>query len=654
VSREVARLNETSSWPLLSKGANGFVSSFGELTNLKLNRSLKRLELAPYLVSEASVRTAEPGNPFSKNITPAASIGVDARYALTPGLTLAAAVNPDFGQVEADPAVVNLTAFETFFGERRPFFVEGSGVFRFDLECNDGQCTGLFYSRRIGRSPQGSVDVPEGGYQTAPAQTTILGATKLTGRVGGFSIGALNAVTSEESASLAYGSSRSRHVVEPLTSYSVMRARKEFADQSSFGIMATATNRRLEDGVRFLPNHAYTGGIDWDWRLRKAYSVNGYWSGSSVGGSEAAIDRLQRNNVHGFQRPDAGYLDYDPSRTELAGHSGMLAFSKIAGDRIRFNTNGGFRTPGFDVNDVGYLRRADYIWFSNWLQWRHDKPSKHFRNMRFNFNQWNGWNFGGDTLSRGGNVNAHFVFTSDWRTGAGITVNGATLQDRATRGGPAALNNGFINVWHYVASDSRRAAQFELQNVYGTDRHGSRVYEVNPMLIFRPSSALSISGGLGMNRRVEESQWIGKVTGEAGRESYVFGRMAQTTISLRTRVNYTVTPTLSIQLYAEPFVSAAGFDGFKELVDGRALQYEHRFASFGYRGNPDFNYKSLRTTNVLRWEYRPGSALFIVWQQGREERTANGDFRFGRDFGDIFGSPANNVFLVKLSYWLNR
>jgi hypothetical protein len=652
VIRQIGRLNETSTWPLLPKGANGFVSSFGELTGIRIERNPKRLELVPYVVGQVGTWPSGNGNPFSKSVDPHGAFGADMKYALTPALTLTATVNPDFGQVEADPAVVNLSAFETFFEERRPFFVEGSGVFRFDLECNDGRCTGLFYSRRIGRAPQGRPDVPLGGYSSLPSQTTILGAAKLTGRAGGFALGALNAVTSEENAHVATGMERYRHSVEPLTNYSVVRARREFASQSSLGFMATATNRRLSDTTRFLPGQAYTGGVDWDIRLRRStYSVRGYWAGSTVRGTDDAIARLQLSSVHGFQRPDAGHVEFDPERTSLHGQTASLSFSKIAGHNIRFNTNGGFRSPGFDVNDIGFLRRADQAWFSNWLQWRRDRFPRYLRSFSLNLNQWNGWNLDGDRIFGGGNVNAHAVFTSNWRTGVGVNFEMAALNDRLTRGGPAGRDNGFRSIWSYVGSDDRKAIAVEAQQFMGTDRHGSTVFDFNPSIRLRPSDRFSLSGGLGFNRRMNDYQWVGKVS-DAG-DHYVFGRLRQTTMALRTRLNYTVTPALSLQVYAEPFVSAGEYGAFKELIDGRAERYGDRFASFAYRGAPDFNYRSFRTTNVLRWEYRPGSTLFVVWQQGREESGGNGEFRFGRDFRYIFDAPAHNVFLVKFSYWLN-
>ncbi len=649
VARRIARLNETDTWPLIAKSVTGLVSQFGDLKGVHLARSPKRLELVPYSV--AQVTTEPDANPLVKATDPSASMGLDLKYALTPGLTLTGTVNPDFGQVEADPAVVNLSAFETFFAERRPFFVEGSGIFRFDVDCNDGQCSGLFYSRRIGRSPHEAIDAPDGGYVVQPAQTTILGASKLTGRVGHFSIGVLDAVTGQETATTALGAARAHPVVEPTTNYTVIRATREFANQSSLGFMTTATNRALPAAMTDLARAAYTGGVDWDWRLVKNYSLGGFWAGSTVRGDAAAILDLQESTTHSFQRPDEDYLGYDPTRTSLDGHAGSVSFSKIGGERVRFNSNVSFKSPGFDINDVGFMRRADQRTVSNWLQWRHERPSKYLRSFRINFNQWAGWNFGRDLLFSGGNINAHAVFANNWSTGVGFNVASRGFDDRLTRGGPGGYAEPFRTQWGYVSTDDRRLVVGNLFLGHGADHYGSRFTDVNPEATIRPTSALSVSLGVRYNYNVADAQWIEEVTDPG--THYVFGHLNQTTVGLTARVNYTLRPTLSIQIYAEPFVSAGAYTRFRELVNGRAARYADRYAPYAYDGNPDFNYKSFRTTNVLRWEYRPGSTLFVVWQQSREDDGAYGRFRFGRDFRDVFRTPGRNVLLVKLAYWLN-
>jgi len=653
VIREIGRLNETSSWPLIAKSRPGFVSQLGELGGLQLSGGLKRLEVVPYGVAQVSTRQVESGNPFDTSPDPGGSAGADIKYALTPGLTMTATINPDFGQVEADPAVVNLTAFETFYPERRPFFVESSGNLRFDLDCNDGACTGLFYSRRIGRQPHGSPDIPPGGFASVPLQTTIIGAAKLTGRAGAFAIGVLDAVTAEEQASLAFGPQNRAETVEPLTNYALVQAKREWSNQSSLGFMLTNTARRITPDVGYLPSSATTGGVSWDWRLKDPrYSVTGYWSGSTVQGGAEAIDALQQSAVHYFQRPDAGYLDYDPDATSISGHAGMVGFQKVGGQKVRFSFSGTYKTPGFDVNDVGYLRRADAIQQSGWVQFRWDTPTKLYRSFRLNLNQWAGWNFGGDTRFTGVNVNAHITLPSNWAAGAGFNAEGAGIDDRSTRGGPSMLSKRGANVWYYVESDSRKPVNGGWMGFYFRDESGSTAWRVDPQVEWRPTSFLALSLGVGFEKMNEDTQWVENLAG-ASTTRYIFGRIEQTTLSLPTRINYTITPTLSVQIYAQPFVSAGAYSDFKELARPRATPFASQFDPAAYPGNPDFNYKSFRSTNVLRWEYKPGSALYVVWQQGREDLSEIGRFRFRQDVGGLFGIPASNVFLVKFSYWLN-
>ena len=288
---------------------------------------------------------------------------------------------------------------------------------------------------------------------------------------------------------------------------------------------------------------------------------------------------------------------------------------------------------------------------SSWVQGRNDTPSKYLRSFRWNLNQWGTWNYGGDRLDLGGNVNAHWVFANSWSTGTGFTQNARPFDDRATRGeGPGAYANPNWTYWNYVNSDDRKRATLSTFFNVGGDGHGSRWIGVSPGVTFRPTSFLSLNTGLDWNRNQQDSQWVEN----AADGRYVFGHLDQTTVSLTMRVNYTITPELTVQVYAAPFVSAGDYDRFKKLVDGRAARYEDRYAPIAYEGNPDFNYRSFRTTNVLRWEYKPGSALFVVWQQGREDVLDTGRFQFGPDFHGVFGAPARNAFLVKWSYWINQ
>ena len=656
IIREVGRLAETSSWPLLSRNANGFVSQFGELRGLRMSGAPKRFELMPYSVGKVDTRPLDVSDPLSESPDPGGSFGLDLKYAVTPGLTLTATANPDFGQVEADPAVVNLDAFETFFPERRPFFVEGSGTFRFNMDCNDGNCTGMFYSRRIGRAPQGSATVNDDEYSKQPDSATIIGAAKLTGRVAGFSIGALTAATAREDAEIAGVDmvGRRDQNVEPLTGYTVLRARREFNNQSSLGFMTTSTNRQLDADTSFLAQNAYAGGVDYDWRLSPMYSISGYFAGSHIAGGREAITRLQESNVHSFQRPDADYLGVDADATSLSGHAGSISFGKISGESTRFSSFFGYKSPGFDTNDLGFMRRADERSQSNWFQWRNFKPGKYVRTRNFNINQYAGWNFGGDRTYSGGNINSHWTFVNYYSIGGGVNYDLAPFRDRVTRGGPGVLGNSArVNFWYYANTDNRKPLSFFMNGNHWTDAHNSSRHGYGPGFNWRPTSSMSLNMGFWLNINHDDSQWVENEDLESGGQRYVFGRIDQKTFSIQTRFNYTMTPTLSLQVYAEPFVSAGDYSNYKELVDGRAKHYEDRYRPYDYAGNADFNIRSFRTTNVLRWEYRPGSQLFLVWQQGKSDSQEFGDFRFGRDFGGVFSAPSRNVFLVKFSYWLN-
>ena len=646
VLRYVPRINETSSWPLVARSRNGIMSQLGELDGVKPSGASKRLELSPYTVATMVTEPEQFGNPLHKTINPNASGGLDLKYAISPALSLTATVNPDFGQVEADPAVVNLGAFETFFDERRPFFIEGSGTYRWD--CND--CL-LFYSRRIGRQPRGSPGLADGEYSAQPLQTTILGAAKLTGRVGRFSVGGLVAATQEEFADIALGAGRRSEVVEPGTFFSVSRLRREFADQSSLGFIMTTTTRRLSEPVAFIPDSAVTGGMDYDWRIGRRFNVNGFLAGSTVRGNQDAIARLQRSTVHSFQRPDAEHVEFNPLADALNGHAGQISFGKISGERTRFNFTTSYKSPGFDVNDIGFLQRADVISQNGWLQMRWEKPGKRVRDYRINFNYWSSQNFDGDRLGLGGNFNAHWAFTNNWNTGFGVNVNARNLDDRRTRGGPAGYSNNGAGYWHYIGTDQRKPVHVGFDSNYYSDGHGYS-WGLGPNLTLKPTAALAAQFGMSMNRNIEDSQWIGAVDRDGGTH-YVFGHLDQTTTSLTTRVNYTLTPNLSVQVYGQPFVSSGDYENFHEMVNGRAVRYDNRYAPFAYEGNPDFRFLSFRTTNVMRWEFKPGSTLFVVWQQGREQFLPDGTFSFGRDYRDVFKTPSTNTVLVKLAYWFN-
>ena len=397
-----------------------------------------------------------------------------------------------------------------------------------------------------------------------------------------------------------------------------------------------------------------TGGVDYDWRLGKRFSLQGHWAGSSVRGSAEAITDLQENNVHSFQRPDADHVDLDPTATLLNGHAGQLQFSKIAGERIRLSASIAYRSPGFEINDLGFLRRADEIPQFSWLQWRFDTPGRYVRTFRINFNQYSIRNFDGDRAwcrrqrqralgvpepvehrLRREPQRARLRRSADpWRAGR--------LPQRQHR---------VVAVFQHQRPPSRQpphvlVLQQRLERVARRSRS-------SPRIALRPTSSLSAELGLRWNTNKDDAQWIETLEEEGAVDRYLFGRLDQTTFAFTTRLNYTITPNLSLQLYGEPFVSSGHYEQYKELVAGRARQHEDRYAPIDHADDEDFSVLSFRTTNVLRWEFKPGSALFVVWQQSREGDGDDGRFRFGRDFRDVFSTGATNTLLVKLAYWLN-
>jgi hypothetical protein len=404
--------------------------------------------------------------------------------------------------------------------------------------------------------------------------------------------------------------------------------------------------------LKILPKNAVTGGTDFDLRLGKQYSVSGFWAGSTINGSAEAISDVQQNNVHSYQRSDAKSFSFDATRTSLSGQSGSVSVNKIAGKYTRFNSNVGFKSPGFDINDLGFLSRADEISQGNWFQIRSDTPNKWRRNINVNFNQWAAWNHDGDRRFAGGNINTNMTLASNWSLGGGYNIQASGFDDRLTRGGPGGRTNGGRSGWAWLSTDGRKPIVGNVNYSGFSDGKGSSNVSLSPSVSCRPRSGVVLSSSLGYNKSHSDSQWIENQTIGAAAH-YVFGHLDQTTVSVTARVNVTIRPTLTLEVYAAPFVSAGAYTNFKELKNGRAAVYADRYAPYAYQSNPDFNYRAFRSTSVLRWEYRPGSALFVVWQQGREDSSTDGRFQFGHNINDLFATPATNTFLVKFTRWLN-
>lgn len=689
-ARNIARLDEFSLWTLMPANSNRIVSSFGGLTGIVPRQSPERIELQPYTVGQLTRAPGERTNPYYSPTDAAVSIGADMKYRLTSDLTLSATLNPDFGQVEADPAVVNLSAYETFFPERRPFFVEGADVFRFGIGIGDGDSGNeqLFYSRRIGRRPQYSVNAG-GGYVDSPEASTILAAAKVSGKTSnGWSLGLLDAVTAREEARYITpgGTQELTRTVEPMTNYSVLRGLRTFNDgESGIGGILTTTHRRLEDHLSFLPSASYAGGFDARHRFGENFELRGVVLGSRVEGDSTAIDRLQRSPSRYFQRPDADHVDYDPSRTSLNGWMAIAEFMKTGGHwNYGIFTNA--KSPGFEVNDLGFQRDADFGIGALWLSYSQYEPGPLFRSWRINANQWSGVNFAGDRVARGGNVNGGFELPNFWSMHLGINREAESISTGKLRGGPSIIAPGSTSLFTNISSDRRKTVRLSLNGGFSReDETGGNSWRVGTFVEVRPSNQMSFSLSPSYNENVSAWQYVGSSSLDSERH-YLLGRLDQRTVALTTRLSYTFTPALSLQFYAQPFVSAGQYSDFRYVANPRASGFDSRLPIFAgsvadleydaerdrYNadldgdgtadaafGNPDFNFKQLRSNAVLRWEYRPGSTLFVVWSQGRSGHLSDGSFSPNRDFrrlfgmDDEFGLPATNVLLIKLNYWLN-
>jgi hypothetical protein len=654
IDRDLYRYNERISWPLFRQSAAGMVSQFTEVAGFDDLEPPRRLEAAPYFVtknvSQIEDNVAGRAQEFS--------LGADLKYRVASNATLDATINPDFGQVEADPGVLNLTAYETFFPEKRPFFVAGRGLFDVPINCNQVNCSseGLFYSRRIGRAPTLAGTY---GDTTSPAFTTIIGAGKLTGRVGGgLQIGVLDAVT-------ATMTGVDGQTIEPATNYGVIRLDQNYnRGDGAIGAAFTAVNRRLDEwSTSYLPNTSYAGAVTFRQRfLNRTYEVSGLVAGSRVSGDPSVIDAIQQSPVHYFQRPDAG-LPYDPTRTSLGGNAEEVKLGKVAGRHLMFETSWQRRSPGFEINDLGYLQRAGSHNWSTWAGYFDRHPRPLYRSLQWNWNWWQIWTTEGLPLERAANTNLHVTLKNNWGIHLGGTLGqlGATYDDRAARGGPAVRQDPYLAPWLFISGDDRRQVVPYLSvNVFRGGAGHARSVNVSPELDLKLSSRFTASASLNWSKNDNGYQWYGNATDSLGVTHYGFARLEQTTEGITARFDYTVSPTMTLQVYAQPFISKGTYSELRELsATPRAEAYDDRYQPYydaALAADPGgFNYKQFRSNVVFRWEYLPGSILFVVWTQGRQGVTGQeGTENFAGDLGDLFKLPADNTFLVKFSYWLNR
>ncbi len=685
--RIIKRKQEKVAFAWVPKEDAAFVSRFARLEGIENINPGRRVELYPYTVGQAQFRPAEPGNPFEPGRKFLGNLGLDLKIGLKSNFNLDVTFNPDFGQVEVDPAVINLTAYETYYEEKRPFFIEGASMFnhfgRGGIYINiniNWPNPRFFYSRRIGRPPQGN-PVHE-GYVHFPDRTTILGAFKLTGRLGsGWNLGFINAVTGQERAIVDDLSNRYKDEVEPLTYYGVWRIQKDIKEgQQGLGLMATAVIRDLDnEGLSSILNkQAFTLAADgWSFLDKKRnWVIAGWIGGTYIRGTKEAIYRLQRSSIHYFQRPDATHVHLDPEATILSGWAGEVKLAKQQGNHLLLLKTGAL-SPGFDPNDLGYQSSgSDLIDLLVFYGHQWTKPRKIFRQAMAFSGYFRQYDFGGNKTFEGFGSGFGGVLHNWWAFECTLFSLAESLDPRLTRGGPLALLPRGWGMSANVSSDSRKGVVLQGSLSYQHINHNSAEFYTQFSIRWKPKTNLSLSFGPMIGLSFNETQWVKKVsdllmTATYGTR-YIFGRINQKLIASEIRINWIFTPRLSLQAYLQPFIAVGKYDRFKQLNRPRSYDY----LIFGEEGSsiedngdfykvdpdgtgpapsfiifkPDFNYKSMRGTFVLRWEYRPGSLIYLVWTQNRADFSHPGELALWRDLGDLFTAPGDNIFLIKFTY----
>lgn len=661
VWRTIGRLGERSSWPGYRPSRSGLVSQFGVLGGLSDLPTGARLEAAPYLLARGrNVPGASVAGSVPMRNEASVTGGADVKFGPSPNVTLDATLNPDFGQVESDPAVLNLTSFETFLPERRPFFLEGAGLFRFTLSRDPNSNESLFYTRRIGRRPALWDTYRD---NDTPSETTILGAGKLTARLGrSTSLASLAAVTDAE-----YGApapTGGRYLVEPRTGYTVNRMQRDFrGGRSGLGLMFTGVQRQL-DAVSedFLPKQAFTGGFASQHQSRDGRWWSRLWlAATDVRGSASAISKVQLAQQHAFQRPDDHNV-YDSTRTSLTGTAAQLWLGKVGGVG-RFGTSYRYFSPGFDPTDLGFINEANH---KSWVVdggLQSVRASSWYRNAGVQLlHIW--WWSGSGQIDRMLVFNANAELPSQWTvlTSTSATqLAGSVCSQRCTRGGPALRKSPMASFSVQVIGDQRKAIVPDVAAYWQEDDEGrSHTLRVTPSILYRAASNIQVSANTSFEDLVNDTQFYRRFgTATSDTSHYTVANLRQATRAVTTRVGYAATPTLSVEWYAQPFVSRGQFSDVRELNVPRAARYEQRLRPYSdssiTSGAGGVNFQQFRSNLVTRWEYRPGSVLFVVWSQGRDlSDNSGGTLQLSRDARDLFALTPRNTIAVKASYWYGR
>jgi hypothetical protein len=684
--RVVKRKNEESHFAWVPKEESGLVSRFADLTGLAGIAAGRRLEISPYAAAQSEFSPEQPGNPFRTGRDLVASAGFDLKGGLSSNLTLDLSVNPDFGQVEVDPAVINISDQETYYQEKRPFFIEGSSIFNFGRGGpNVYRSFGwydpdFFYSRRIGRTPQGSPSGP--GYYDMSYWTTILAAAKVTGKIGrNFNLGVISSLTEREYAQIDNEGVRSQTEVEPFSHYGVVRGLKEFDEgRSGLGFITTSVLRDLRGGEleASLVRSALVLGVD-GWTFldkERGWALTGWAGLSMVRGSAEAITELQLSSLHYFQRPDAGWVEVDENATSLSGWAGRLYINKQKGNVV-FNAALGALSPGFEANDLGYHTRGDVFNGHVEAGYRSLHPGRLFRTWTVTTSYYRNYDFGWNRVGEYIYLDGKGQFLNYWTATLHLDYEPRKYSHYLTRGGPLAYYPEGATASLNLASDDRKPLIFRLTGMYRWHPTGGYSISVGGGLTWKPSPNFSLSIGPSYTFRYAEGQWVRSVVDPLKTSTYgvryVLSDIDQKTLPVEMRVNWTFTPRLSLQAYLQPYIGTGDYYAFKELQAARTFDFDYYgdgdstialadgvytvdpdgtggpAAPFTF-SDPDFNLKSLRGTVVLRWEYRPGSMLYFVWTQRRADYSNPGDFDLWRDLGDLFRAPGANIFMVKFSY----
>ena len=660
--RDIPRRRESDYAAYRPRKESGFVSRFPDLVGVDDVNPGTTLELMPYITTRGEYLAHEAGDPFNDGSRLRRDAGGDLRLGLGQRLTLNATIRPDFGQVEVDPARVNLTDVESFFDEKRPFFVDGASAFAFgrqgaaDYWDFDWEDPTFFYTRRIGREPQGKL--PSADYADVPLGTRILSAAKLTGRpAASWTLGSLVAVTAPEEASLRTADSTWHAAVEPFSRYGVVRAQHEVRDgRAGLGVLGTAAWRELADAGLHdqLARQAVLGGADGWWFLddRRRWVISGWWAYSHVQGDSVRMIALQRNSTHYFQRPDASHVEVDSSATSLEGYGARLWLIKQKGS-LQFNAGVGALSPGFEANDLGFLERADLAnaHVGMGYRWTHPSSTRRFQSLKAA--AFGTADYGGNVLRRGLSATGFTDYSNGWTWTYYGTYSPWGFDNRRTRGGPLMRNPAAGSIGTEITSDTQHAFYYYVLVSASRDAVGSYSASTYPSVQWKPATFLNLKLGPGVEWVHSDAQYVTSQSDTAAWATYgvrhVFARLEQLTVSSNLRLNWTFTPHVSLECYVQPFVSAARYRDFKALVRARSRE----FAPAAYTDDPDFTVASLKGNAVLRWEYRPGSTLYLVWTQKRSDTGAGAVWGPWAAFEPVARVAPENVVAVKLSYWFS-